>query len=242
MADNTILVFKCLNPECGQLVKLKRPQKSGIYPITCPYCKNQKKMSLKGRDAFDTIPDPLPVLDNSSKPAINLKEDFITGELYKIKCPHGCNQELGLKFPKAGHKEFSCPKCKGKLTADVRDKTEIIDDYIDEDILNGKLVLIRKGWLNKNYPLKEGSYTVGRYDEAAMSDISIKHDNSISRRSLRIDVEKTKKGMNFKMTVLKATNPVLLNGSKLSIGESVSLNFGDLILIGKTKLRFDIDQ
>lgn len=241
MADNTILVFKCLNPECGKPVKLKRPQKSGIYPVTCPYCKDQKKMSIKGIDAFHDIPTPAPITDNSSKPAIDLKEDFITGELYRIICPHGCNQELGLKFPKAGHKEFSCPKCKGKLIADVRDKTEIIEDYI-EDILNGKLVLIRKGWLNKNYPLREGSYTVGRYDEAAMSDISIKHDSSISRRSLKIDVAKTKKGMTFKMTVLKATNPVLLNGNKLSIGESVSLNFGDLILIGKSKLRFDIDQ
>lgn len=248
MADNSVLVFKCLNSECGKPIKLRRPSKSGVYPVTCPHCKTQKKLNIKGLDSFqddnggaDGSPATNPV-DNSSKPAVTLADDFIVGESYKFVCPHCDKQEIGLNSQKPGKKEFLCPFCKGKIIATVREKTNIL--YIDEaeNLIKGKLVLLRRGWLNKDYHLGVGKHTVGRYDEAEMSDIAIKGDNSISRRSIRIDVGQTPKGYTFKLVVLKATNPVLLNNSRLSIGEIVSLNFGDTIALGKTKFRFEKDQ
>ena len=52
----------------------------------------------------------------------------------------------------------------------------------------------------------------------------------------------TSSGNTFKLTVLKSTNPVLLNGNALAKGEAVSLNFGDIITMGKTRFRFDRDE
>ncbi len=109
-------------------------------------------------------------------------------------------------------------------------------------MFKGKLTLLRKGWVNKNYHLNEGKNVIGRHDESEMSDISIKNDSAMSRRSVEIEVRRTDKGYLFKLTVLKATNPVLHNNSPLMAGESVSLNFGDSIVIGKTKFRFDKDD
>ena len=87
--------------------------------------------------------------------------------------------------------------------------------------------------------LSEGRNTIGRYDEDVNSDIAIKNDPSMSRRSVEIYVLHSMKGYEFKLTVLKATNPVLHNGHPIADGESVSLNFGDSIVMGKTKFRFD---
>ena len=84
-------------------------------------------------------------------------------------------------------------------------------------------------------------YAKARFDSDQMSDISIKNDSSMSRRSIKIDVVQSPKGFIFKLTVLKATNPVLHNNVALSTGETVSLNFGDNIVLGKTRFRFDKD-
>lgn len=64
----------------------------------------------------------------------------------------------------------------------------------------------------------------------------------MSRRSIEILVQQSDKGYTFKLTVLNATNPVLHNNKPLMKGESVSLNFGDTILLGKTKFRFEKDK
>lgn len=249
MSDNTILVFKCLNRDCGKPIRLRRPVKSGVYPVTCPHCKIKKNLSIKGLDSFtedagekdngDSASANLP--DNSSKDVITLPDDFIVGEVYKFMCPHCGKQELGINSQKAGHKEFQCPCCKGRIAANVREKTHVVGSDETNPFIKGKLVLLRRGWLNKDYHLDAGSHTIGRYDESEMSDIAIKNDSSISRRSIKIDVNQTTKGFTFKLTVLKATNPVYHNDSKLSIGEAISLNFGDTIVLGKTKFRFDKD-
>lgn len=249
MADNSVLVFKCLNPECGKTIKLKRPQKSGIYPVTCPYCKVKKNLNIKGLDAFaqgnsevnTEKPNQIDSLDNSAKPVASMADDFIVGEVYKFMCPHCGKQELGISSQKAGKKEFACPLCKGKISVNIREKTNVLKFDEPGSSVKGKLVLLRRGWLNKDYHLNIGPNIIGRYDEIEMSDIGIKNDSGISRRSVRIDVVPSDAGFMFKLTVLKATNPVLHNNSRLSIGDAVSLNFGDIIVLGKTRLRFDKD-
>lgn len=255
MVDKTILVFKCLNTECAKPIKLKRPLKSGIYPVTCPHCKAQKKIKITGMDSVqeenDTNKEEIKgenggnvspgKPDNSNKPAIKVEGDFLVNEPYKFKCPHCGIQEIGLNSQKPGPKLFTCPYCEGKIELDVREKTKVV--VVDETnaLIKGKLVLLRKGWLNKNYPLGIGVHTVGREDKSEKSDISIKNDNTVSRRSIKIEVNASSKGFTYKMTVLKATNPVLHNNTPLSTGESIFLNFGDTLLLGKTKFRFDAD-
>jgi hypothetical protein len=149
--------------------------------------------------------------------------------------------EFGFVTDKPGHRTISCPACKGKCGLDVRKKTEPIDLSEHIQTLNGKLILLRKGWLNKDYHLSTGKNVIGRYDESKNSDIAIKNDPTMSRRSIEIDVMLSEKGKSFKLTVLNATNPVLHNNNPLLPGESISLNFGDSIILGKTKFRFDKD-
>lgn len=234
MAETTFMTFLCLNPECRQKIKLARPAKSGVYAITCPHCGLKKQFKLKGLDESVEAPKKT---DNSQKQPIEVKEDFLVGIKYELTCPH-CNAgRIGFETEKPGHRTLSCPNCKGKIGMNVRNKTVAISETIQPFI--GKLTLLRKGWINKDYILKEGKNIVGRYDESAPSDISIKKDPSMSRRSVVIDVTSSEKGYFFKLKVLNATNPVLHNNTPLYIGDTVSLNFGDSITLGQTRFRFD---
>ena len=45
----------------------------------------------------------------------------------------------------------------------------------------------------------------------------------------------------FQLNVLRASNPVLINHMPVGPGESISLNFGDSIILGKTQFRFEKD-
>ena len=64
----------------------------------------------------------------------------------------------------------------------------------------------------------------------------------MSRRSVQVEVVCTERGYTFRLTVLNATNPVLHNDRQLKPGESVSLNFGDSITMGKTRFRFEKEK
>lgn len=233
--------FNCLNPECGKLLEMPVPQKSGVYNVTCPFCGVKKQLRFKGLDemAAEKKAAQPERPDNSKAAPIELPDDFKAGEKYTVKCPHCNKQELGFQTEKIGHRTIACPYCKGPIGFNVLPKTKVI--IVTEQIqpYMGKLVLLKRGWLNKDYPLKEGQNIVGRFDESAMSDISIKNDPSMSRRSIDVNMKKTEKGYEFKLNVLKSTNPVLHNNSPLKTEDKVSLNFGDTIVLGKTKFRLD---
>lgn len=243
MAETVYMKFNCLNPECGKPIQLPRPERSGTYAITCPHCKVKKNLKLKGIDAYNGTQSSQSVqTDNSEKEPVELLDDFVVGQEYSFKCPHCNAQEIGFKTDIPGLRAIPCPNCQGKIKFDVRKKTEkiILTDTVQT--FKGKLILLRRGWLNKDFKLEKGKYVIGRYDEDEPSDIQIKNDDSISRRSIVIEVKHSEKGYTFKLTVLKATNPVLHNNVPLMAGESVSLNFGDSIIMGKTKFRFDKDS
>lgn len=90
---------------------------------------------------------------------------------------------------------------------------------------------------SRNYPLREGSNTVGRADDQKPSDIGIPGDTYMSRRSIDITVSfNPMRGYDYSIRVLSSTNPVLLNDSPLDRGACVYLNQGDTITLGNTKL------
>ena len=245
MAASEFIIFNCLNAGCGKQIKIKRPQKSGVYNVTCPHCGCRKQFSLTGHDgqaAQPETPPPPPAPDNSGKEPIELKEDFRTGAKYTVKCPHCGKMEFGFSTEKPGHRTVPCPRCKGPIGIDVRKPTQVFQVTEQVSLFKGKLILLRKGWINKTFRLDEGVTVIGRHDETEMSDISIKGDSTMSRRSIEIKTERGEKGYTFKLTVRKAKNPVLHNSCPLMAGESVSLNFGDTITLGKTKLRFEKDS
>lgn len=256
MADSTYLIFKCLNAECGKAIKLKRPAKSGVYPVICPHCKCEKKLRLKGLEELEESKTAAEDAgktkaasaspDNSDRPTLELKEEYVTGKDQTFVCPH-CNVYKGaFNTQKAGKRTVACPTCKGKFSFEViapPEGTKVLPDNFGEiQTSKGKLTLVRKGWLNKSYPLATGKNTIGRYDETLNSDIAIKNDPLMSRRSVEIDVVYGNNGYEFKITVLKSTNPVTLNGEQLKDGTAVGLNFGDLITMGKTQFRFEKEK
>ncbi len=246
MEQKDILIIQCQNAECGKKIKLRRPDKEGIIRIACPYCK--KAMAIR-------LPDPKPEVvqetpqqpagqdrpDNSQADSITLEGEFKVGQRYEFKCPHCKKQPIGYTPQEAGEKAFPCPYCKGRIVIGAKSKTRIMTPDESVCLIRGKLTKLRRGWFNASYPLKSGTTTVGRTDLSVPSDISLDGDPTISRRSIEIDVTTTESGNKFKLRVLRTTNPVLVNSERLNEGESIQLNFGDIILLGKTRLRFDKD-
>lgn len=242
--DKNIIIFKCPNKECGKRLKVSYPAKSGIYTLTCPYCKHQFRANCPAKPGAQSQPKDNGVPDNSAKPPKNMGE-FPPNTREVIVCPHCNKQKIAFSYPTEGEQTFSCPKCKGVIAVEIRGHTYVVTDTVTSSSpfkpVKGRLRLVRKMRPSKKYTLPEGTTIVGRYDEDTQSDLAIKGDSSISRRSVKIEVEREAAGYTFKMTVLKATNPVLHNNAPLHVGDTVYLNFGDTITLGTTVLHFEKD-
>lgn len=237
-----IVVFECHNTLCGHVLKLRQPDTGGVYPVKCPFCGAVRKVRFKGKDK-DKEKDK--EKEKSTDKEISVPSvSLILGESAKFPCPH-CGQPLKFTPQKEGVQEFSCPRCHGRVRSEARARTRLLDYEPQEDFgkkdrtIAGRLILLRRGWLNKNFPLPVGRHTLGRADRSMPSDISIEGDMAMSRRSVVIEVFPTPQGRMFRLTVLNATNPVLHNGTALRQGEAVSLNFGDTLELGHTRFRFD---
>lgn len=89
--------------------------------------------------------------------------------------------------------------------------------------------------------LAPGEHFIGRKDPASVSAVMI-NDKYASTRSVSIDVlpiDEQNSGFLYKMTVHKATNPVYHNNKEMSVGSSIYLEYGDIIILGKTKFTFN---
>lgn len=102
----------------------------------------------------------------------------------------------------------------------------------------GQLVW-RKWLVPRSAPLRLGTtITLGRRDDAMPSDLMWR-DSSMSARSVSITVSQDKNGsLQYQLTVLRATNPVKINGRAYNAGSSIYLRFGDEIVMGRTSLTF----
>lgn len=230
MENNFVLKVTCNNPECRQAFKVKAPQNPGIYSITCPQCKNAMKVRFPG-----VKPKEENAVDNSGKEPIRLQDSLVKDETSTIKCPH-CNHEAKIIPTAIGEATVACKRCKGKFIVQVKSKTVKVSSGL---VTRGVLRLLRRGWFDKEFQLHEGTNVLGRFDDEIKSNISIKGDDSMSRRSVDISVTRSEKGYRYTLTVLKAVNPVYHNERILGEGEKIDLNFGDSIQLGKTKFRFD---
>lgn len=101
------------------------------------------------------------------------------------------------------------------------------------------LKLVKGGiFFRKEYNLTEGHHIIGRFDKTgeSHSDFEIK-DRTASLRSLRIDVSNHGGEYEYVLTVLRAFNPVKLNGVAMDSGDRAELCHGDKIQLGLTKLK-----
>lgn len=107
---------------------------------------------------------------------------------------------------------------------------------------NRRAKLVQLGSLaNTVHQLKMGSNVIGRWDPAAQSDINIKDDATMSRRSVDINVTfNDAEGYRYELKVLKAANPVYYNQRPVNPQfDRYYLNFGDIIRLGSTEFRLD---
>lgn len=108
--------------------------------------------------------------------------------------------------------------------------------------LRESLYLTRKklfGLVAERYRLSEGKTIIGREDDDEPSDISLTGDDTISRRSISIDIVPDDYGVDYILKVLNAANPVRVNGKQIRQGEKTYLDLGDIITVGHTNLKFD---
>ncbi|MEE1223104.1 MAG: FHA domain-containing protein [Bacteroidaceae bacterium] len=124
------------------------------------------------------------------------------------------------------------------------------DDDTDDDRrhrsgspkLRENLFLTRRkffGLVAERYKLSEGKTIVGRADDEEPSDISLTGDDTISRRSISIEIVPDDYGFDYILRVLNASNPVRVNGKQIRQGEKTYLDPGDIITVGHTDLKFD---
>ena len=238
--------YKVVCPHCNKVEIPIRSDKAGKGVIKCPYCKGTTILKIKEIETKASASTSKPVnsnerSDNAAIPPIDLGDDFYINQSYTVTCPHCKEKDLTISQETAGQGIAVCPKCKGRVQFTARKPTETIIKSELIQRFRGKLILLRRGWLNKDYQLKDGKNIIGRFDESMVSDIAIKGDGSMSRQSIEIFVEHHDKGYSFKLTVKNSKNPVLHNNKALAVGDSISLNFGDSIILGRTKFRFDKD-
>lgn len=197
------------------------------------------------------------------------KNKAVEGQVYLFHCPECGNYGLqkATIVPKPLNL-WKCPKCEVKVffqTSKVasEQEPETPKDPVSEAPASEKpkekkpslpthkfatasnpdaAILNWGGFLLKNkYQLTPGEHIIGRKDPVKKSSLMI-NDKYASSRSIRIDVipvDENQSGFLYKLTVLKATNPVYHNNKELAEGSGLYLEYGDIIILGKTQLTFN---
>lgn len=173
----------------------------------------------------------------------HVKEPAIINRHYSVNCPM-CGKRLLFVAEKAEPFMVNCESCKvrikikGSEAAPEKEENGPTGKWvINRNSSNGKLVweeLLAK----KKYVLREGENYIGRKEPGVHSNLTLK-DEYASARSVCINVKYSEEeGYSFHLTVLKATNPVLVCGKEYEEGHSIDLNYGDTIVLGNTTLTF----
>lgn len=170
---------------------------------------------------------------------------------YKWVCPH-CNTIVGFVVvnPEPVEEQKEQPNQDASIEEPVGSKEEKkekeekeespkpLTKKIDNENLCNLGELAWGGFFSrKHYPLRVGTIYIGRKDDGEPSDLQLE-DSYVSRRSALLEVLSSDKGFLFKLTVKHASNPVYVNSSEISVGNSIYLNYGDVLIFGKTKMTF----
>jgi len=107
-----------------------------------------------------------------------------------------------------------------------------------------KLVVLRGATRGKEYPIEEGSNLIGRWDpeQGAFPEIDLEHEDieaKISRKHAIIE----RQGSKVTLEDIGSLNGTFINrGPRLEEGEKVELNHGDELIVGKTFLKFVVQN
>ncbi len=189
-----------------------------------------------------------------------IKKKVEVGKLYKMECPE-CGMSVVKKVQEEGIHKHICPNCHtllgfGAKTPAPEPKpasapepkptpTPAPETPSHNETHNFNMGKASKGEIvwggmfhQEHRVIGLEKVTIGRKDKDEPSDISI-NDDYVSRRSVEIIPEVKDNGkVLYKFTINRTSNPVYVNGREMKVGESMYLNFGDKIKLGKTTLTF----
>lgn len=188
------------------------------------------------------------------------------GNDYCCKCPL-CGETITFAAIETGEQKFAAIECQSDgCKAKVRymapkpadnDKGDSNEDKEDEigaqegdttpwpprkekDLRAGVITWGPWFWPRRHsFALPHGRTVIGRKMPDSTCNLQIA-DPYVSTQSAVIEVKKTEKGNAFELEVLNVSNDVLVNGQKCPTGTRKWLHEGDIITIGKTKLRFKL--
>lgn len=228
---DTKVVIDVVCVHCGCTIHMQKKKMQEQCKLVCPGCKHPLHI------LFNISNDPqtysfLSVVQNNEKKQEPIQEE----------------QPIDKEAQKAKKDKTIYKKDKRKARS-YDDEIPGEDESEEENHhkkkhprLRESLFLTRKklfGLVAERYKLSEGKTIVGRADDEDPSDISLTGDDTISRRSISIDIVPDDYGFDYILKVLNAANPVKVNGKEIRVGEKTYLDLGDVITIGHTNLKFD---
>lgn len=246
-----IIQIKC--NRCGQVFPVYKPEDNLHNTVYCPNCKNKITLMLNpvdvqvgGYEQFPTLGQALPVPEKNN--LYYIKETAVAGKRYSISC--GCCGKKMVVAAQPGINKKICPECQAVTafgTGDLKNRQQASQQKSEkkptQKIADGGQICdsaeLTWGRLFSfhHYPLKPGVYYIGQKSVEKPSDIQL-DDPYASRRSVSVEMMPQGGGWTYKLNVHKATNPVLVNSMNIPEGDSIYLNFGDTITMGKTRLTF----
>ena len=172
--------------------------------------------------------------------------------MISVKCPH-C--KIGLKVDETKIPQdivsFKCPKCKQEIPISYIDRMIEQADEVDTLVVSPKLKQCGLGKLTvlpspetpqQEFQLSEGVLIVGRKAKVSTATICIKTDDkTMSRNHLCIEVKKNPKGNGYfyHLSDNNSKNNTLYNGKCIENGEVVVLKDNDVLVLGRTIVRFN---
>lgn len=227
-------------PNCHSVLRLTKKAELVTKNIKCP----GKDCGIELHIVFDVTKDPQTyqlVDEEQVHPKVKEKKT-----IYK----KDTDFENGDQYTAGHHQEGGYGQDKHKTPHKTYDDFD--DDFDDDDDneyvprkkhrLRERIYLTHITWFglrNQRYQLHEGTTTIGRFDEDDTSDIMIRGDETMSRRSVAIIIEEEDGIFDYKLKVMNATNKVRVNDQSVKVGDVVYLDMGDIIMLGNSKFKFD---
>lgn len=232
---DTKVIIEVVCPHCHSKLMMKKKPEVTSKILKCPGNGCGKELHI----VFDVTKDPQTYQIIEEEKEDNNKKKGNT--VYKKSANSENEFDLGTE-----KKKMVYGKDKHKTPHNVYND---MDEDDEEEIkpkkkhrLRERIYLTHITWFglrNQRFQLYEGTTTIGRYDEDDTSDIMIRGDETMSRKSVAIIIEEEDGIFDYKLKVLNATNKVKVNDQRVKEGSVVYLDFGDIIMLGNSKFKFD---
>lgn len=241
MVVDTKIEVDFICPYCKSRIQLRKKKEASALNFNCPSCEANLRVSFNVNASPQTYKvENEDVREKKGKTVYGR----ITGKNRDFDDDPPINRDDDS--PKKGEKNSSktriyraTPK-KEPIAQQNEEPEKHVTPHKKKRKLKTDIYLTQLKWFgmkDQQYSLYEGENIVGRYDPEQPSDIAIRGDELMSRRSVVITIEEEHDI--YKLKVLNATNKVKVNGVQVKEGYETYLELGDIITMGNTKFRFD---